>query len=124
MFGVENVLLPTLVAEDRADYPKRARNCWNRWPSPTAWITGLGAFRGERQRVALARALICRPHLLLCDEPRATSTKLRRGGASLLLELHARQETMLIVVTHSSALAGRFPRRYELRHANLHPAGA
>ncbi len=28
------------------------------------------------------------------------------------------------VVTHSSALAARFPLRYELRHANLHPAGA
>ena len=44
--------------------------------------------------------------------------------AALLLELHARQQTMLIVVTHSATLAARFPLRYELRHANLHPAGA
>ena len=44
--------------------------------------------------------------------------------AALLLELHSRQETMLIVVTHNPSLAARFPRRYELRHANLHPAGA
>jgi hypothetical protein len=28
------------------------------------------------------------------------------------------------VVTHSPSLAARFPARYELRHANLHPAGA
>jgi lipoprotein-releasing system ATP-binding protein len=44
--------------------------------------------------------------------------------ADLLMELHARQQTMLIVVTHSAALAARFPLRYELRHANLYPAGA
>jgi ABC-type lipoprotein export system ATPase subunit len=44
--------------------------------------------------------------------------------AALLLELHARQETILIVVTHNPALAARFPKRYELRHATLHPAGA
>ena len=35
-----------------------------------------------------------------------------------------RQETILIVVTHNPALAARFAKRYELRHANLHPAGA
>jgi ABC-type lipoprotein export system ATPase subunit len=44
--------------------------------------------------------------------------------ASLLLELPGRQQTILIVVTHNPALAARFPKRYELRHANLHPAGA
>jgi hypothetical protein len=27
-------------------------------------------------------------------------------------------------VTHSATLAARFPQRYELRHANLYPAGA
>jgi predicted ABC-type transport system involved in lysophospholipase L1 biosynthesis ATPase subunit len=80
---------------------------------------------GEKQRVALARALICRPHLLLCDEPTGNLDEASAEVvAGLLLELHARQETMLIMVTHSSALAARFPRRYELRHANLHPAGA
>ena len=44
--------------------------------------------------------------------------------ASLLLELHRQQETILIVVTHSAELAAKFPARYELHHANLHPAGA
>ena len=123
---LENVLLPTLVAEDRADYPKRARELLeqvalaDRLDHRPSELSG-----GERQRVALARALICRPHLLLCDEPTGNLDEASAEVvASLLLELHARQETMLIVVTHSSALAGRFPRRYELRHANLHPAGA
>ena len=123
---LENVLLPTLVAEDRADYPKRARELLeqvalaDRLDHRPSELSG-----GERQRVALARALICRPHLLLCDEPTGNLDEASAEVvASLLLELHALRETMLIVVTHSSALAGRFPRRYELRHANLHPAGA
>jgi lipoprotein-releasing system ATP-binding protein len=123
---LENVLVPTLVAEDRADYPKRARELLeqvalaDRLDHRPSELSG-----GERQRVALARALICRPHLLLCDEPTGNLDEASAEVvAGLLLELHARQETMLIVVTHSSALAARFPRRYELRHANLHPAGA
>jgi len=75
--------------------------------------------------VALARALIQGPHLLLCDEPTGNLDEASAEMvASLLLELHSRQQTMLIVVTHSATLAARFPQRYELRHANLHPAGA
>ena len=80
---------------------------------------------GEKQRVALARALIHKPLLLLCDEPTGNLDQASADVvASLLLELHQRQETILVVVTHSPELAGRFPVRYELRNANLHPAGA
>jgi ABC-type lipoprotein export system ATPase subunit len=80
---------------------------------------------GEKQRVALARALIRRPRLLLCDEPTGNLDEASAEMvAALLLELHRRQETILIVVTHNPALAARFGKRYELRHANLHPAGA
>jgi lipoprotein-releasing system ATP-binding protein len=80
---------------------------------------------GEKQRVALARALILQPRLLLCDEPTGNLDEASAEMvAALLLELHARQETILIVVTHNPALAARFPKRYELHHANLHPVGA
>jgi lipoprotein-releasing system ATP-binding protein len=123
---LENVLIPTLVAVDRDDYPKRARELLeqvglaDRLDHRPAELSG-----GEKQRVALARALIRRPHLLLCDEPTGNLDEASAEMvAALLLELHSRQETMLIVVTHSAGLAARFPRRYELRHANLHAAGA
>jgi lipoprotein-releasing system ATP-binding protein len=123
---LENVLIPTLVAEDRDDYPKRARQLLeqvglaDRLDHRPAELSG-----GEKQRVALARALIQRPHLLLCDEPTGNLDEASAEVvAALLLELHRRQETMLIVVTHSAGLAARFPKRYELRHANLHPADA
>ena len=124
--ALENVLVPALVAGDRADYPTRARELLeqvglaDRLDHRPSELSG-----GERQRVALARALIRRPQLLLCDEPTGNLDEASAEMvAGLLLELHARQETMLIVVTHNAALAARFPKRYELRHANLHPAGA
>jgi lipoprotein-releasing system ATP-binding protein len=123
---LENVLIPTLIAVDRDDYPKRARELLeqvglaDRLDHRPAELSG-----GEKQRVALARALIQRPHLLLCDEPTGNLDEASAEVvAALLLELHRRQETMLIVVTHSADLAARFPRRYELSHANLHAAGA
>ena len=123
---LENVLIPTLVAHDAEDAPQRARELLDqvgladRLDHRPAELSG-----GEKQRVALARALIRRPHLLLCDEPTGNLDEASAEMvADLLMELHARQQTMLIVVTHSAALAARFPLRYELRYANLYPAGA
>jgi lipoprotein-releasing system ATP-binding protein len=123
---LENVLVPTLVANHHAGYAVRARDLLqqvglsDRLDHRPAELSG-----GEKQRVALARALIREPLLLLCDEPTGNLDQASANVvASLLLELHQRQETILMVVTHSAELASRFPVRYELRHANLHPAGA
>ena len=125
---LENVLIPTLVppSRDHAGYPPRARSLLeqvglsDRLDHRPAELSG-----GEKQRVALARALIRKPLLLLCDEPTGNLDQASAEVvASLLLELHQRQETILVVVTHSAELASRFPARCELRHANLHPVGA
>ena len=126
---LENVLVPTLVSTNRAGgviYMERARQLLDqvglgdRLNHRPAELSG-----GEKQRVALARALICKPLLLLCDEPTGNLDQASADVvAALLLELHQRQETILVVVTHSAELASRFPARYELDHANLHAAGA
>ena len=113
---IENVLTPTLVAEKNGDYLDRARSLLDhvglneRLDHRPAELSG-----GEKQRVALARALIMQPLLLLCDEP--TGNLDHASGevvASLLLELHARQQTILFVVTHNRELAARFPTRFDL----------
>lgn len=113
---LENVLTPTLVSRSSGNGEKRARallekvGLADRLDHRPATLSG-----GEKQRVALARALINKPHLLLCDEPTGNLDHKSAGMvASLLLELHEQQETILIVVTHSAELGARFPKRYEL----------
>ena len=75
---------------------------------------------GEKQRVAIARALVRQPRLLLCDEPTGNLDRASAENvASLLLDLHRLQNTILIVVTHSPQLAARLPIRFELFQNNL-----
>ena len=114
---LENVLLPTLAfAGDRGAARERAAELLgavgleHRLGHRPAELSG-----GERQRVAVARALINRPSLLLCDEPTGSlDGKTAAAVSEQLLELHAREGSILIVVTHSPELAGRFERRYAL----------
>jgi lipoprotein-releasing system ATP-binding protein len=113
---MENVLTPTLVARNTDDSAGRALALLDqvglaeRLDHRPAELSG-----GEKQRVALARALINEPKLLLCDEPTGNlDARSADVVASLLLELHARQKTILVVVTHSAELAARFPARYEM----------
>jgi ABC-type lipoprotein export system ATPase subunit len=75
---------------------------------------------GERQRAAIARALIRAPRLLLCDEPTGNLDRAAADNvASVLLDLHRREATMLVIVTHSVQLAARCPIRFELTDRNL-----
>ncbi len=61
---------------------------------------------GEKQRVAIARALIREPRLLLCDEPTGNlDADSADRVADCSLALHQRQQTILLVVTHSEPLA-------------------
>ncbi len=120
---LENVLTPTLVAVADNKSEERARELLavvglaDRLEHRPAQLSG-----GEKQRVALARALIMKPQLLLCDEPTGNLDHRSAGVvADLLLELHAQQETVLVVVTHSAELAARFPVRYELMDQQLRP---
>ncbi len=122
---LENVLTPALVwrnsAAPKPDFAARARELLTqvglaeRLEHRPAELSG-----GEKQRVALARALVCGPSLLLCDEPTGS---LDRASADVVAEmlfgLHQQQKTILVVVTHNTELAARFPARYELRNRTL-----
>ncbi|MER6028857.1 ABC transporter ATP-binding protein [Streptomyces sp. NPDC001851] len=56
---------------------------------------------GMQQRVAIARALVCRPSLLLMDEPFGSlDAGTREDLEDLLLELHRTNATTIVFVTH------------------------
>ena len=119
---LENVLVPTLVARNGNDEAAaRARACLEQ--------VGLGArldhrpgelSGGEKQRAAIARALVRQPRLVLCDEPTGNLDQASASTvASMLLDLHARQRNILIVMTHSERLAGQFPIRFDITDGRL-----
>ena len=119
--ALENVLVPTLVAAQDAGAPARAKGLLEsvglgaRLAHVPAQLSG-----GEKQRVALARALVMQPSLLLCDEPTGNlDARSAETVGSLLLELQAKHGSVLIVVTHSSELAARFPDRVTLKDGRI-----
>ncbi len=118
---LENVLAPTLVSRSSNNSVENAQalleqvGLAERLRHRPSELSG-----GEKQRVALARALIMKPQLLLCDEPTGNlDQKSADTVAALLFELHQRQETTLIVVTHNQELAARFPHRFEVKDQRL-----
>jgi len=75
---------------------------------------------GEQQRVAVARALICRPSLLLADEPtgnldEATAADLHQ----LLREMHAEHGLTSVIVTHNPSLAAACDRTSRLEGGRI-----
>lgn len=124
--AVENVLIPTFAGHAGEDTFARARGLLeqvglsDRRDHRPAELSG-----GERQRVAVARALINRPAVVLADEPTGNLDRASASAvADLMLDLHREENMILIVVTHSEALAGRFERRFELKDGKMVPVGA
>ena len=118
---LENVMVPTLVGERDNDAAERARTLLgqvglsDRVDHKPAELSG-----GEKQRAAIARALIRKPRLLLCDEPTGNlDAETAIVVADLLVKLHAQQQTILLVVTHSEALGSRFQRRWTMNRGAL-----
>jgi lipoprotein-releasing system ATP-binding protein len=118
---LENVLIPTLVSHNKDDVRHRALDLIeqvglsSRIPHRPHELSG-----GEKQRVALARALMMKPQLLLCDEPTGNLDHVSADTvASLLLDLHSKQNNILIVVTHNMDVAARFGIKYRLADAHL-----
>ena len=116
---LENVLIPTLPYRGgRADSLP--------WQRAAKLLGRLGLSRrldhfppqlsgGECQRAALARALINRPSLLCADEPTGSLDQYAAAEmGKLLREVNKEEQTALLLVTHSDALAAEMDRTLEL----------
>jgi putative ABC transport system ATP-binding protein len=74
---------------------------------------------GEKQRVAAARALVGDPSILLADEPTGNlDTKNSDAIIDMIEELNASGVT-IVVITHNTEIAERFPRLIALRDGQV-----
>lgn len=112
--ALENVMMPALIGGiDKNEASRRAAELLemvglsNRSEHKPAQMSG-----GEQQRVAIARALVCRPSVVLADEPTgnldsANSAEIQR----LLVDVRDRFEQTIVMVTHDMALADSVDRK-------------
>jgi len=75
---------------------------------------------GQMQSVATARAIVCKPRLILADEPTGQLDSVT--GSKLIEELFdsvANSGAALIVATHDLAIASRMRSQWHMVHGKL-----
>lgn len=123
--AVENVAMPLLLRRlPLAEVRSQAENLLVRVGLSERFNHRPGELSGgERQRVAVARALVTEPAVVLADEPTGNlDHKTGERVLELLLELNSETGASLVVVTHSSTIAGQMSRILELEDGTLHGA--
>jgi oligopeptide/dipeptide ABC transporter ATP-binding protein len=71
-----------------------------------------------RQRVMIAMAMICRPRLLVADEPTtALDVTLQRQVLSLMAELKAELDTAMLLITHDLGVVAQTAGRVAVMYA-------
>jgi lipoprotein-releasing system ATP-binding protein len=120
--ALENVEMPLLIAgRPRAEARAQAQELLGRVGLAHRVHHRPGALSGgEQQRVAVARALVCKPALLLADEPtgnldEATGTDLHQ----LLRDMHREHGLTSVIVTHNAVLAAACDRAVRLEGGRI-----
>jgi putative ABC transport system ATP-binding protein len=104
----ENVLVPMELAEASSPAGKAHQlldemGLSDREHHYPAQLSG-----GEQQRVAIARALANDPAILLADEPTGNLDSANgRHIIDLLVDVHRRRKTTIVLATHDTELAGK-----------------
>ena len=75
---------------------------------------------GEQQRVAIARALANDPPILLADEPTGNLDSANgKHIVDLILAIHARRRTTIVLATHNNELAAMSDRTLVLKDGRI-----
>jgi len=118
--ALENVMVPMEIA-GRRDAAERARALLDevglseRGHHYPTQLSG-----GEQQRVALARALSNEPAILLADEPTGNLDSVNgRHILDLIVGIHDRRRTTVVLVTHDSSLAAMMQPQLVLRDGRI-----
>ncbi len=112
--ALENVMMPALISgKSQAEARKRAMELLDlvgltdRATHKPVQMSG-----GEQQRVAIARALVCRPSVVLADEPTGNLDSANRDEIQrLLMDVRDRFDQTIVMVTHDMALADSVDRK-------------
>lgn len=112
--ALENVMMPALIGgKSQTEARKRAMELLelvgltDRATHKPVQMSG-----GEQQRVAIARALVCRPSVVLADEPTGNLDSANRDEIQrLLMDVRDRFDQTIVMVTHDMALADSVDRK-------------
>ena len=112
--ALENIMMPALiggenttVARQRAAELLDLVDLTDRATHKPVQLSG-----GEQQRVAIARALICRPSVVLADEPTGNLDTTNRDEIQrLLMDVRDRFDQTIVMVTHDMGLADSVDRK-------------
>lgn len=117
---LQNILLPTELYPDGNDYTERAHALLEEVGIPSlagakpATLSG-----GELRRMAVARAMICRPEVILADEPTGDLDSDSTNEVIRLLRKTADEGTAVLLVTHDMDILGSADAVYQMEDGML-----
>lgn len=120
--ALENVMIPLLVnkvnwedaKKEAIDILKKV-DLSKRLDHHPAQLSG-----GEKQRVAVARALVCKPSVILADEPTGNlDIKTGEKVLKLLIDVSKEYDSSLVIVTHNSIISEYSDKKMYLSEGNL-----
>jgi putative ABC transport system ATP-binding protein len=117
----ENVMLPLTVAKigkkQKREMARKALHRVGLYEKAKRLPNQISG--GEKERVAIARAIVNGPPILLADEPTGNLDSRNTGEVMRLLQRLNREDTTIIMVTHSAECAGYAHRLVEVYDGSM-----
>ena len=108
----DNVALALMAAgEPEKTHAARARELLNKLGIERVHVPVANLSVGQQQRVAVARAIVCKPTIVLADEPTASLDEVNASQAMDLIQEACREAgAALLCASHDRAMQSRFER--------------